>query len=234
MEKLKVEIWSDVMCPFCYIGKRKFEAALGQFAHKDHVEVTWKSYQLNPHVRTDPQKNIHQYLAEVKGWTLQRAQEMNDYVTDMARGVGLEYRMDDAIIANSFDAHRLSHMAKAEGLQNEAEEKIFAAYFTDGKNTADSNVLADIGQSIGLDKEKVLEMLGSSDYSKEVEQDIREAMEIGIRGVPFFVLDRKYAISGAQESNAFLQALNQAWQEYSKTHPAIAGEAHMCTTDGCN
>jgi len=210
---MKVEIWSDVMCPFCYIGKRKFEAALEQFAHKDQVKVVWKSFQLNPDIKTDAGKNIHQYLAEAKGWSLDQAKQMNERVTGMAKEVGLTYNFDKAVIANSFDAHRFSHLAKQHGKQNEAEEKLFAAYFTEGKNTADHQTLIQLGSEIGIDQSETSRVLSSDEYADEVNQDIYEAHQVGVRGVPFFVLGEKYAISGAQESSTFLQALNQTWQE---------------------
>ena len=132
---MKVEIWSDVMCPFCYIGKRRFEAALLKFEHKDEVEIIWKSFQLNPHMKTDPEKNINQYLAEIKGWTLDQAESMNERVTQMAKAEGLHYDFDKAIVANSFDAHRLIQLAKTHNKGDEAEERLFKAYFSEGKNT---------------------------------------------------------------------------------------------------
>jgi predicted DsbA family dithiol-disulfide isomerase len=210
---MKVEIWSDVMCPFCYIGKRKFEHALEQFAHKDQVEVVWKSFQLNPEMKTEAGKNINQYLAEVKGWSLEKAKEMNNYVSNIAREVGLTYHLDKAVVANSFDAHRFSHLAKKQGLQNEAEEKLFQAYFTDGKNTADHQTLVQLGTEIGMDATETSRVLSGNEFSDEVKHDIYEVQQVGVRGVPFFVLGEKYAISGAQESATFLQALNKTWEE---------------------
>ena len=230
---MKVEIWSDVMCPFCYIGKRRFEQALARFDHKDSIEVIWKSYQLNPDMVTDPGKNINQYLAEVKGWTEERAREMNNYVTEMAAGAGLTYHLDKAIVANSFDAHRLSHMARVKGVQDAAEEQIFAAYFTEGRNTADHETLADIAASAGLDRSEATSMLQSDAYATDVEQDIYEAQQIGVRGVPFFVIDRKYAISGAQESTTFLQALTKAWSESDESKHMEQTNGAVCGPDGC-
>ena len=212
---MKVEIWSDVMCPFCYIGKRKFENALEQFAHKDEVEVVWKSFQLNPDMKTEAGKNINQYLAEVKGWSIEKAKEMNDHVSGIAKDIGLTYHLDKAVVANSFDAHRFSHLAKKYGKQNDAEEKLFEAYFTDGKNTADHQTLVQLGSEIGMDATEISTVLSSDEFSDEVNQDIYEAQQVGVRGVPFFVLGEKYAISGAQESSTFLQALNKTWEEIS-------------------
>ncbi len=210
---MKVEIWSDVMCPFCYIGKRKFENALEQFAHKDEVEVVWKSFQLNPDMKTEAGKNINQYLAEAKGWSIEKAKEMNDHVSGIAKDIGLTYHLDKAVVANSFDAHRFSHLAKKYGKQNDAEEKLFEAYFTDGKNTADHQTLVELGSEIGMNATEISTVLSSDEFTDEVNQDIYEAQQVGVRGVPFFVLGEKYAISGAQESSTFLQALNKTWEE---------------------
>ena len=204
------------MCPFCYIGKRKFEKALEQFAHHDCVEIIWKSFQLDSSLKTDTNTSIDQMLADKKGWTLERATQMNDYVSDLARQVGLNFRLDQAIVANSFDAHRLSHLAKKQGVQNQAEEALFLAYFTHGKNTADHATLVQLGKEIGLDSEEVQRMLSGKDLSDEVRKDLHEAQQIGVTGVPFFVINRKYAVSGAQESSLFLQTLNQAWTENEK------------------
>jgi predicted DsbA family dithiol-disulfide isomerase len=234
--KLKIEIWSDVMCPFCYIGKRKFEKALAEFAHKDRVDVTWKSFQLDPNLKTDPNTNINKMLAERKGWTLEYAKEVNAYVTNLAKQVGLTYNFDKAIVANSFDAHRFSHLAKKHGLQDKAEEIIFSAYFTEGKNTADHATLIELGENIGLDTAETTRILASKEYSNDVLQDIGEAQEIGVNGVPFFVINRKYAISGAQESNMFLQALEKAWDEFGPENGSGLEEENtigFCTPDGC-
>lgn len=212
-EKMKIEIWSDVMCPFCYIGKRHFEKALENFPGKENVEVTWKSFQLSPDAERTPGKDIHDYLAERKGQSRAWAKEMNDNVTAMAARAGLKYDFDRAIVANSFDAHRFSHLAKKYGKQNEAEEKLFAAYFTEGKDMSDAETLIEMGKSIGLDENEIRDMLNSEQYAADVEHDIEEAEQFGIRGVPFFVIDRKYAVSGAQPVEVFLQALEKAAAE---------------------
>lgn len=208
---MKIEIWSDVLCPFCYIGKRNFEKALGEFEHAGEVEVVWKSYQLDPETKTFGGKNIHEYLAEKKGASVEWAREMNDRVVQMARESGLHYDMDKAIPANSFDAHRLTHLAKSRGLGAKMEERLFAAYFTEGRNIADHVVLTALGTEVGLDTAEIQKMLSRNDFADEVRGDIEEASALGIRGVPFFVLDRKYGVSGAQPSEAFLEALRETW-----------------------
>ena len=210
---MTVEIWSDVMCPFCYIGKRKFEIALAQFPQHEQVEVVWKSFQLNPDLETDTSKSVKQSLAESKGWTLEQADEAMSYVVNMAKGVGLTYHFDKAVVANSFDAHRFSHLAKKYGLQDAAEERLFAAYFTEGKNTADHEVLTQIGSEIGLDAGEVKKTLAGNDFAAEVEKDIEEARQFRISGVPFFVFNRKYAVSGAQDSKVFLETLQKAFAD---------------------
>lgn len=201
------------MCPFCYIGKRRFEQALAQFAHAAAIEVTWKSFQLNPGLVTDPSISIHQYLADAKGWQLDYAQQLNQQVTDMAQAVGLQYNLDKAVVANSFNAHRLSHLATANGLGDAAEEALFNAYFTQGKNIDDTATLVQLGVSVGLDAEDVKQVLSTNAYADEVHRDIDEARQLGISGVPFFVLNDKYAVSGAQAVEVFAGALEKAWND---------------------
>ncbi len=204
---MTIEIWSDVMCPFCYIGKRKFETALTQFNHRSNIDIVWKSFQLAPDLKTNPNKNIHQFLAEHKNISLEQAKDMNDQMAQIAKQVGLQYDFDKAIPANSFNAHRFSHIAKQHGLQNDAEERLFKAYFTEGKNIDNISTLVQLGFEIGLDAEETKTILESDQYATDVHQDIYEAQQVGVRGVPFFVFNRKYAISGAQESETFLHQL---------------------------
>jgi predicted DsbA family dithiol-disulfide isomerase len=216
-KKMSVEIWSDIMCPFCYIGKRKFEQALSQFEGKDEVEIIWKSYQLSPQLVTDTSTNINEYLSVHKGITLEQAQQMNAQVSQMAKQVELEYNLDKSVVANSFDAHRFSHYALSKGKQGAAEEKLFQAYFTEGKNMDDKNILMDIGTEIGLDANEIEKILDSEMYRDAVIEDIKEAEAIGVQGVPFFVFDRKYAVSGAQDTAVFLNTLQQTLKEKQNT-----------------
>lgn len=230
-KKMKVEIWSDVMCPFCYIGKRKFEAALAQFEHKDQVEVVWKSFQLNPTLKTDPTKSTVEHLAESKGWTLAYAREMTAHVANMAKEVGLNYNFDKAVVANSFDAHRVIQYAKTQGKGDAMEEQLFKAYFIDGKNTADHATLTELATAIGLDASIVKQVLASDQFATQVQQDIYESQQIGVGGVPYFVLNNKYAVSGAQQPETFLGALQKAWSEVPKTADTTLDGA-ACTPDG--
>ncbi len=232
---MKIEIWSDIACPFCYIGKRRFETALGQFAHRDTVEVIWRSFQLDPEAQHVPGKTIYDHLAERKGWSPAQARETSAHVTDMARGEGLHYDFDHLVPANTFDAHRLTHLAAQHGLQDKAEEHLFTAYFIEGKNIADPAVLVQLGTEIGLDASTVSQMLASEEGSAEVQADIAEAQALGIRGVPFFVFNRQYAVSGAQPSAGFLQALQQAWAAWEKENPAAVAQVangEVCLPDG--
>lgn len=206
---MTVEIWSDVMCPFCYIGKRHFEKALEQFEGRADVSITWKSFQLNPNAVTDPNRSVNQYLADAKGISVEQAKQMNDRVTAMAAEAGLQYDFDKAIVANSFDAHRLSHLAKKEGKQDAMEERLFRAYFSEGLNTADHETLVRLAVEVGLDAQVVRTMLAGTDFADDVERDIYEAQQVGARGVPFFVFNNRYALSGAQPPQLFLQVLQK-------------------------
>jgi predicted DsbA family dithiol-disulfide isomerase len=235
MKQMKIEIWSDVMCPFCYIGKRRFEDALQQFAHKDEVEVEWKSFQLNPDMKTDPSLNINQYLADIKGWNLDYAQQMNNHVTEMAAQVGLQYDFDKAVVANSFNAHRLSHLAKKHSLGAAAEEALFKAYFTEGKNIDDKDILTDLGISIGLKADDVKQTLDSNDFADAVKHDIAEAQYLGISGVPFFVMNNKYGVSGAQTVPVFSETLEKSfteWQQENNKPKLTIIEGDSCGPDG--
>jgi len=238
INKMKVEIWSDVVCPFCYIGKRKFEAALSEFKESSNIEITWKSFQLSPDTRTDPGKNIHQYLAEHKRISLEQAKLLNNQVTNLAKQVGLVFNFDRAIPVNTFNAHRFLHLAKQHGLQEEAEEQLFKAYFTDGKNSDDPQTLMLIGSEIGLDPAEVKQVMESNQFASEVRQDVAEAHELGIRGVPFFLMDRKYAVSGAQDSKVFLETLEKAFIAWRKENPQSTIEitkGDFCSPDeNCN
>lgn len=232
---MKIEIWSDVMCPFCYIGKRRFEDALQQFAHKDEVEVEWKSFQLNPDMKTDPSLNINQYLADAKGWNLDYAQQMNNHVTEMAAQVGLTYDFDKAVVANSFNAHRLGHLAKKHGLGEAAEEALFKAYFTDGKNIDDQDTLIDLGVSIGLNTDEIKQTLLSDAFADEVKHDLSEAQQLGIQGVPFFVMNNKYGVSGAQAVPVFSETLEKSfaeWQQENRTPKLTIIDGETCSPDG--
>ena len=219
--KMSVEVWSDVMCPFCYIGKRHYEAALAQFAESSKVEIIWHSFQLDPNItnRVDNQENVYDYLAKRKGISYEESVKMHGRVLQMAQEAGLEFHLDKALVANSFNAHRLIQMAKTKGLGDEAEEFLFKAYFTEAKDLGDPVVLAEIGREVGLSDAEFLESQEHDDYAYLVNQDIQEAQNLGIRGVPFFIFDGKYTISGAQPTQIFLEALKKSFLEWRKIVP---------------
>ncbi|MDR8390041.1 DsbA family oxidoreductase [Aliifodinibius sp. S!AR15-10] len=211
---MKIEIWSDLVCPFCYIGKRKFEHALEQFEHSDGIEIQWRSYELQPGLQTDGSKSQYEHLADRKGWTLDYSKQVHDQLTETAKGAGLNYNFDKAIPANTFNAHRLSHLAEKHVLQDEMEERLFRAHFTDGKDINDDETLVELGVEVDLPEEEIRDMLQSDLYADEVKDDIRKAHEVGVQGVPFFVFHEKYSISGAQPSDLFLATLQKAYKEF--------------------
>lgn len=232
---MKVEIWSDIVCPFCYIGKRKFEKAVEDFEAKDKVEIVWRSFQLDPDMQYMPGQSVHEYLGKRKGVSTEQGRQMNDAMTKMAAEVGLEYHFDKAIINNTLDAHRLLHMAKTKGLQNEMKERLFRAYYTEGKNIGDKETLVELGAEVGMEAGETREMLRAETYKKEVLQDQQAAVQVGARGVPFFVFNDKYAVSGAQPTEVFAQVLNKVWQEEKPVAVGEAKSSGFCTTDGiCN
>lgn len=237
---MKIEIWSDIMCPFCYIGKKHFEAALTQFEHKDKVEIEWKSFQLDPtipeevKVRTD----IAQYISNRKGMNIDDVKAMFQNVTEMAKNAGLDYDFDTQIVANSLKAHRIIQLAKEKNLGDQSEEVFFKAYFTNGKDLGNDSDLLELGQEIGLSEDDVNKALIQDEYLKYAKEDITEAAELGVDSVPFFVFNRKYAVKGAQPVHHFLDALKQSYQDFSKTltlRTLESNDAASCDMDGsCN
>jgi predicted DsbA family dithiol-disulfide isomerase len=212
---LTVEIWSDVLCPFCYIGKREFEQALSRFEHQDQVTIDWKSFELDTNAPVRSEEDTYSMLARKYGMTREEAKARSAGVAERAASLGLQFNMDKAVIANSFDAHRLIQFAKSQGLGDAAEERLFKAYFTDGVCISDHNELVKLGAEIGLDAAAVRAMLASDAYTEAVRTDQYEAQQFGIRGVPYFTIDRKFAVSGAQSADHFLGALQHAWRERS-------------------
>ncbi|MEG2102823.1 MAG: DsbA family oxidoreductase [Flavobacterium sp.] len=206
---MKVEIWSDIMCPFCYIGKRQLETALEQFPN-DEIEIEWKSFQLDPTIEPQSDKDVYTFLAERKGISVEQSIDMHKGVVERAKSVGLDYHFDKAIISNSLTAHRIIHLAKKNNLGDEMEEIFFKAYFTEGRDLNDTETLIELGTKAGLNSDEVKEVVENEDlYLNDVHSDIHEANQIGVQGVPFFVFDRKYAVSGAQPVEAFVQTIKE-------------------------
>ncbi len=216
---MKVEIWSDVMCPFCYIGKRHFEKAIEKLPFKGDIEIEWKSFQLNPDYHNTTKEDLYTYLARAKGMSVDQAKQMTGQVEGMASNVGLELNFAKNIPANSFDAHRFLHFAKSKGLQNEAEEALFKAHFMEARDIANHETLIGIAKELGLGEAETSEVLKGEDFADAVRYDVYESQQLGIRGVPYFVFDRKYALSGAQPIPAFEQAIVQSFTEWQATQP---------------
>ncbi|MGC5627740.1 DsbA family oxidoreductase [Georgenia sp. Z1344] len=214
---IAVDIWSDIACPWCYIGKRKFEAGLAEFReqHADApaVEVTYHSFELSPDTPVDFTGSTTEFLAERKGMPVEQVEQMLERVTGIAASVGLDYDFDSVVHINTLRAHQVIHHAKAHGKQAEAKERLLRAYFVEGKNLSDVDELAALAAETGLDAEEVAADLRADRWADDVQADIAKARAYGIQGVPFFVLDEKYGISGAQESTAFAQALGQVATE---------------------
>lgn len=210
---MKVEIWSDIFCPFCYIGKRKFEAALESFDKKEEVEVVYRSFELNPNAPKNNDKNIHELISSKYGITYEEAKLNNDNIINQAKELGLEYNFDTLIPTNSFDAHRMIHFAKEHEKMEEMTEALFKAYFTDSRNISDFNTLAEIAKSIGLNKEEAISILNTNKYSDCVRSDEELAGGYGINAVPFFILNEKFTVSGAQPTELFLRALNKVMED---------------------
>ena len=210
---MKVEIWSDVVCPWCFIGKRRFETALDRFEHRADVEVEFRSFELNPNAEFQPEGTLEEALARKYGVSLEQAHAMNARVVDAAAGEGLQYRFDIARRGNTFDAHRLIHLAAADGLQAAMKERLMAAYFMEGRAIGDRDTLVELAAEVGVDPGRARAALDSDEYADDVRADEREAAELGITGVPFFVINRRYGVSGAQPPEVMLKALAAGWEE---------------------
>lgn len=210
---MTVDIWSDVRCPFCYIGKHKFEAALEKFDHKDKVEVRWHSFQLDPTIKTSPELSTLDYFTKVKNVSKDKALQMFNGMEAMASESGLKIDSNSTVLANSFRAHLLIQLAIQKGLANEVEEALFIAHFSEAKNIDDQETLIEIAVSAGLDRQEAADALTSEELAYAVKQDEMQAQQIGVRGVPFFVFDSKHGVSGAQPTETFLEVLEKAWHK---------------------
>lgn len=212
-DRLVVDVWSDVMCPFCYMGDTLLAQAIAAFPHADRVDVRYHSYLLSPDLPQGEEMTANDLLVRTKGWSLEQATQMNEHVTERAAQLGLDYRMADSLATNMRDAHRLSHFAAEHGKQHEMIVRLFEAYFRDGRSVGRHDSLADLAAEIGLDRDAALAALDSDAYADAVDRDIATAQQIGVQGVPFFVFQGKYAVSGAQPVEVFGQALTAGWAE---------------------
>ena len=227
-----VEIWSDIACPWCYIGKRRLETALAGFGHRDEVEVVWHSFQLDPNAPQQPTQTVGEMLSKKYGVSAADAAQMVARVEGLAAEEGMSWHHADSLHVNTLDAHRLLHLARAEGRQDALKESLLAAYFGDAADVGDPDVLTRIATGVGLDEARVREVLGSREYADEVEADIAQARAYGATGVPFYVVDEKYGISGAQPVEVFAQVLDKAWGDSHLT--LVGGTADgECGPDGC-
>ncbi|MCW2834055.1 MAG: Disulfide bond formation protein DsbA [Nocardioides sp.] len=232
---MRIDIWSDVVCPWCYIGKRRLEAALSTFEHAEDVEVVWHSFQLDPGAPTSPTESTSVMLARKYGQSPAGARQMQDQVTSVAAEDGLAFRLPETLHVNTLDAHRLIHLALDQGgpeLQGVMKEALLSAYFIEARNVADHDVLREVATSAGLDSAAVDRMLASDEHANDVIADIEQARSLGANGVPFFVIDSAFGVSGAQPAEVFSQVLERAWQQ---SHPSLqlVGDGDACGPDGC-
>ncbi|WP_110927272.1 DsbA family oxidoreductase [Bacillus massiliglaciei] len=232
---MNVEIWSDYVCPFCYIGKRRFEKALEQFAHKNEVKVEFRSFELDPNSERNPNMSMNELLAQKYGMSMEQVETSQRNLTEQAAAEGLEYHLDQAVMTNTFDAHRLMHYAAAQGKENEMSERLFQAYFTESRHIGDLQTLTELAKEAGLDQAEALKVLEGTEYTAEVRGNEQEGSLLGITGVPFFVINRKYGISGAQPTEHFLATLNKIWAEENplQMFSSDSDGAGVCTDESC-
>jgi predicted DsbA family dithiol-disulfide isomerase len=231
---MEVEIWSDVACPWCYVGKRRFEAALAQFEHRDDVTVTWRSFELDPEAPAEREGDRAEHLASKYGMSIDQARQAEAQMAQTAAGEGLEFRFDVARAGNTFDGHRLVHLAKAHGLQDAMKERLLRAYFSEGALISDHDALTRLAVEVGVPEHEVRETLASDRYAAEVREDERTAHSFGIAAVPTFVVDRRLGASGAHPSEQLLSLLRQGWAQRQPPVEAIVGsDGEACGVDGC-
>ncbi len=231
---MKVEIWSDVVCPWCYIGKRRFEQALAGFPHRDEVEVVWRAFELDPAAPAERTGGYAEHLAAKYGVPVAQAQSMIDTMTATAAEDGLDFSFGTARPGSTFDAHRLLHLAAERGVQDAVKERLLRATFTEGEPIGDAATLVRLVAEAGLDADEARAVLASDRYAAEVRGDEQQARAYGITGVPFFVVDGRYGVAGAQPAEALAQVLAQAWAERSPLQLVGAGtDAPGCEGDTC-
>lgn len=232
---MQIEIWSDVVCPWCFIGKRRLESALAHFDHRDDVTVRWRSFELDPGAPSERTEPLEEHLAAKYGMSLAQARDFQRQMTEQAAGEGLGFRLDRARPGNSFDAHRLLHLAADREVQDAVKERFLAAYLCEGEPVAEPETLARLAGEAGLDRDEAREILAGDAYADAVRADEATARQLGISGVPFFVFDRAFAVSGAQPAEVFSQALDKARAAQQPLEPVGGGaDAASCGPDGCD
>jgi predicted DsbA family dithiol-disulfide isomerase len=228
---MHVEIWSDIVCPWCYVGKRRFEAALAAFEQRDDVRVTWRSFELDPHAPRERAVDSATHLAEKYGMTRAQAQASQQGLAEVAAGDGLDMRFDLARGGNTFDAHRLVHLAESHGLQDAMTERLMRAYFTEGERIGDPDVLVRLAGEVGPSEDDARDVLAGDRYAAAVREDESTAMSLGISAVPFFVVDRRMGAAGAHPPEALLELLRRGWEARPAIDVLATGAA--CDVDGC-
>ncbi|TCT18264.1 putative DsbA family dithiol-disulfide isomerase [Melghiribacillus thermohalophilus] len=234
---MKIEIWSDFVCPFCYIGKRRLENALKQFHHRNQVKIELKSFELDPQAPVNDHRSTYEVLATKYGMSIEQAKQMTERVAEQAKSVGLTFHFDQMKRTNTFNAHRLAKYAEKLGEEKKLTEKLFYAHFTDGKNIGDPETLISLAVESGLDQNQVKELLeDKTAYAKEVRSDQEAARRYNITGVPYFIFNHKYAISGAQPLETFVSALEKVWKEETdglKDLSSNSTQSALCTDENC-
>src|SRR6187402_1019010 len=233
MPPLKLEVWSDIACPWCYVGKRRLEGALEQFAHASEVELIWRAFELDPGAPVERDRTLShtEFIARKYGMSVAQAQKSTDHLVQLARAEGLAFDFVNIRSGNTFDAHRLVHLGHERGVQGAVQERMMKAYFEQAELMSDHGTLVRLATEAGLDASEATDVLASDTYAAAVRADEATARELGITGVPCFVLDRQFAVSGAQSSEVMLSALQQAWSERAPA-PELA-EGAVCGPDGC-
>ena len=228
-----MEIWSDIACPWCYVGKRRFETALERFEHRDEVEVVWRSFELDPDAPAERPEDGATHLSKKYGVPHEQAVAMNERMTQTAAGDGLEFNFDRLRLGNTFDAHRLVHLAKSLGRQHEMKERLMRAYLTEGELMSDVKTLERLALEVGLPEDEVRDVLATDRYADAVRADERDAQQLGIHAVPFFVVERAMGVSGAHEPDLLLKMLRKAWEDKNPAPLQVVADGATCGPDGC-
>lgn len=232
---MKIEIWSDIVCPFCYIGKKRLEQALASFPHYNEVEIIWKSYQLHPQFPQDTTGiPAVEYIKNAKGLTKEETLGMMQQVQSIGKSLAIDFDFEKSLIVNTLNAHRLIHFAQEIGLGNVLKERLFKAHFSEGADVNDTNTLVNLAVEVGMDNKEVDEMLHSDRFTYEVTQDIQEGVNLGLRGVPFFVFNKKFGIAGAQPLEMFEQTLRQAYDDAKTVIIMNDNEGPSCDSETGN